>query len=457
MTCITRRGLAGMAAVGAAAAVPGGAARAQQQRPLRIGVLTDLSGPFRDASGPVSVAAVRQAVEDFGPAGRGLSVEVLQADHQNRPDVAVSLARQWFDRDGVDAVVDCVGSAVALAVSGVAREKDKACIVTGAGTADLTGAQCSPNTVHYAYDTWMLAKSTGEAMVKAGGDTWFFVSADYAFGHAIERDTSAFVRAAGGRVLGSARHPFPGTTDFSSYLVAAQASGARVLGVANAGNDTSNTIKQAAEFGLARRGMRVAALVMVIADIHALGLQAAQGLFLTETFYWDLNDRTRALSARLAPRIGGVRMTMLQAGSYGGALHWLKAVAALDARRAVLGPGGGGAHEGHADRRRRLRRRPCAGGRAQAPPGLPVAGEGAERVQRSLGLLPRGCDHPCRRGVPPARAGRMPAGPELKGASPSARRPHLGGRRRRRSLRARGRCRPRSSPTRCRSWRRPRA
>ena len=331
MTCITRRGLAGMAAVGAAAAVPGGAVRAQQQRPLRIGVLTDLSGPFRDASGPVSVAAVRQAVEDFGPAGRGLSVEVLQADHQNRPDVAVSLARQWFDRDGVDAVVDCVGSAVALAVSGVAREKDKACIVTGAGTADLTGAQCSPNTVHYAYDTWMLAKSTGEAMVKAGGDTWFFVSADYAFGHAIERDTSAFVRAAGGRVLGSARHPFPGTTDFSSFLVAAQASGARVLGVANAGNDTSNTIKQAAEFGLARRGMRVAALVMVIADIHALGLQAAQGLFLTETFYWDLNDRTRALSARLAPRIGGVRMTMLQAGSYGGALHWLKAVAALDA------------------------------------------------------------------------------------------------------------------------------
>ena len=325
MAAPTRRGL--LAAGTALAAAPG--ARAQAA-PLRIGVLTDMSGPFRNDAGPVSVAAVRQAVEDFGPAGRGLAVEVLTGDHQNKPDLAVSLARQWFDRDGVDVVVDCVGSAVALAVSGVAREKDKACIVTGAGTADLTGAQCSPNTVHYAYDTWMLAKSTGEAMVKAGGDTWFFITADYAFGHALERDTANFVRAAGGRVLGTARHPFPGTTDFSSYLIAAQASGAKVLGIANAGNDTSNTIKQAAEFGLTRRGMRVVGLVMVITNIHALGLAAAQGLYLTETFYWDLNPRTRALSGRLAPKVGGVRMTMLQAGSYGGALHWLKAAAAMD-------------------------------------------------------------------------------------------------------------------------------
>ena len=325
MAALTRRGLV---ATGAALVVAPGAPRAQAA-PLRIGVLTDMSGSFRNDSGPVSVAAVRQALEDFGPAGRGLSVEVLTGDHQNRPDVAVALARQWFDRDGVDAVVDCVGSAVALAVSGVAREKDKVCIVTGAGTADLTGPQCSPNTVHYAYDTWMLAKSTGEAMVKAGGDTWYFITADYAFGHALERDTSNFVRAAGGRVLGAARHPFPGTTDFSSLVVAAQASGAKVLGIANAGNDTSNTIKQAAEFGLTRRGMRLVGLVMVITNIHALGLAAAQGLYMTETFYWDLNPRTRALSARLAPKVGGARMTMLQAGSYGGALHWLKAVAEM--------------------------------------------------------------------------------------------------------------------------------
>jgi branched-chain amino acid transport system substrate-binding protein len=321
---LTRRTtLAGAAAL----ALPAGPSRAQA-RPLRIGVLTDMSGPFRNDAGPTSVAAARQAIEDFGTAG-GLSVEVLVGDHQNRPDVAVALSRQWFDRDGVDMVLDCVGSAVALAVSGVAREKDKVCIVAGAGTADLTGPQCSPNTVHYAYDTWMLAKSTGDAMVRSGGDSWFFITADYAFGHALERDTGAFVRAAGGRILGSARHPFPGTTDFSSFLVQAQRSGAKVLGIANAGNDTSNTIKQAAEFGIPRR-MQVVGLVMVITNIHSLGLEAAQGLYLTETFYWDLNDRTRALSARLAPKVGGARMTMLQAGSYGGALHWLKAVASLD-------------------------------------------------------------------------------------------------------------------------------
>jgi branched-chain amino acid transport system substrate-binding protein len=327
MPAITRRGL--IAGGTALAAWP---ARAQQ-RPLRIGVLTDLSGPFRDYSGGVSVAAVRQAVEDFGS---GLSVEVIQGDHQNKPDIAASLARQWFDRDGVDAVVDVVGSAAALAVSGVAREKDKVCIVTGAGTADLTGPACSPNTVHVAYDTWMLAKSTGTAMVRAGGDSWCFITADYAFGHALERDTSAMVQVAGGKVLGSARHPFPGTTDFSSYLLQAQASGAKVLGIANAGNDIVNTIKQAAEFGLTRR-MRLVGLVMTIVDVHAVGLQATQGLYMTETFYWDLNDRTRALSRRLAPKVNNVRMTMLQAGSYSGALHLLKAAAGMDAAARASG------------------------------------------------------------------------------------------------------------------------
>jgi branched-chain amino acid transport system substrate-binding protein len=326
---VNRRTLLG-AASGAlgSMAQPAGTLRAQQ-RPYKIAVLTDMAGPFRNDSGPTSLAAVNQAVQDF--AAQGLAVEIISADHQNKPDLAVSLARQWFDRDGVDAVVDCVGSAVALAVSGVAAEKDKVCIVTGAGTADLTGPKCNANTVHYAYDTWMLANCTASAMVKSGGDSWFFITADYAFGHALERDSTEFIKAAGGRVLGSARHPFPGTTDFSSQVVAAQASGAKVLGIANAGNDTSNTIKQAAEFGLARRGMRIVGLVMVISNVHSLGLEAAQGLYFTETFYWDLNDRTRALSARLAPKVGGARMTMLQAGSYGGAMHLLKAAHAMPA------------------------------------------------------------------------------------------------------------------------------
>ncbi len=324
-TNLHRRSL--MAGSAALAASLAGTAEAQP-RPYRIGVLTDLSGPFRDDSGPGSVAAVRQAVEDFTTAGGNLPVQIVQADHQNKPDVALSIARQWFDRDGVDAVLDCVGSAVALAVSGVAREKDKVCIVAGAGTVDLTGQQCSPNTVHYAYDTWMLARSNGGATVGTGGDAWFFVTADYAFGHALQRDTARFVEAAGGRVLGAVRHPFPGTTDFSSYLIAAQASRAKVLGIANAGADLSNTIKQAAEFGLTRAGgMRLVGLVMALSNVHALGLAATQGLQFTETFYWDLNERTRALSARLAPKINGGRMNMLQAGSYGGALHLLKAVA----------------------------------------------------------------------------------------------------------------------------------
>jgi branched-chain amino acid transport system substrate-binding protein len=321
----TRRTL--LAAAGLAAASPIRRVRAQSQRTLRIGVLTDLSGPFRDDSGPVSIAAVHQAVEDFRAAGHDVPVEILTADHQNKPDIAVALARQWFDRDGVDAIVDCVGSAVALAVSGVAHERNKVCIVSGAGTADLTGSQCTPNTIHFAYDTWMLAKSTGESVVRNGGTTWYFVTADYAFGSALERDTSAFIRGAGGQVLGSSRHPFPGTTDFSSYLISAQASGAKVLGIANAGSDTVNTIKQAAEFGIGRQGMLLVGLVMVITGVHTLGLQAAQGLYFTETFYWDLNDRTRALTKRMAPKVGDVRMTMLQAGSYGGALHLLKAAA----------------------------------------------------------------------------------------------------------------------------------
>ncbi len=333
---ISRRSLLATASLTAIAPIP--RARAQTSRPLRIGVLTDFSGSFRTDSGPVSLAAVQQAVQDFGSAAGDMKIEVVSADHQNKPDVAVGLVREWFDRGEVDAVVDCVGSTVALAVAGVAREKNKACIVTGAGSADLTGKQCSPNTIHFAYDTWMLAKSTGDALVRSGGDTWYFVTADYAFGAALERDTSGFVTAAGGKVLGSSKHPFPGTTDFSSYLIAAQASGAKVLGIANAGADSVNTIKQAAEFGLTKQGMRLAALVMVITGVHPLGLEAAQGLNFTETFYWDLNDRTRALTQRMAPKIGSdVRMNMLQAGSYGATLHLLKAAAALSPADRVSG------------------------------------------------------------------------------------------------------------------------
>ena len=321
------------ATAGAALITP---ARAQA-RPLRIGVLTDMAGPYADYSGPTSVAAARQAVEDFG-AARNLNVEVLIGDHQNRPDVGLNIARGWFDNGGVDAVLDVPGSAVALAVAGLAREKDRVFIASGAGTADLTGPQCSPNTVHWSYDTWMLAKTTGEAMVRSGGDSWFFITADYAFGHALERDTMAMVRAAGGRVLGSVRHPFPGTTDFSSFLVRAQGSRATVIALANAGNDTANTVKQAAEFGLTRRGARVVGMVMTITDIHSLGLTAAQGLYFSESFYWDLNDRTRALSARLASKVGAnKRMNMLQAGCYGGTLHWLRAVADMDAASRASG------------------------------------------------------------------------------------------------------------------------
>ncbi|MGG5823206.1 ABC transporter substrate-binding protein [Falsiroseomonas sp. HW251] len=312
---------------GAAAATLLPARPRAQNRPYRIGVLSDFSGPFRDDSGPTSLAAVRQAVEDFGPAARGMTVEVIMADHQNRPDTGSAIARRWFDVDGVDAVVDLVGSAVALAVAGVAREKDKVCIVSGAGTVDLTGAQCSPNTVHWAYDTWMLAKSNGGTTVRTGGDTWFFITADYAFGQALQRDTTPFIEAAGGRVIGTARHPFPGTTDFSSYIVQAVSSRAKVLGIANAGSDLSNTLRQAAEFGVTRRGMRVVGLVMVLTNIKALGLDATAGLQFTETFYWDLNERTRAVSNRIAPKIGGNRMNMLQAGCYGGTAHLLKALA----------------------------------------------------------------------------------------------------------------------------------
>jgi branched-chain amino acid transport system substrate-binding protein len=239
----------------------------------------------------------------------------------------VNVTRQWFDREGVDCVADVSTSSVALAVNDLVREKNKVHMNASAATSDLTGRACTPNTVHWTYDTWMLANSVGGATVRAGGDTWFFITADYAFGHALERDTANFVRAAGGRVLGSVRTPFPGTTDFSSFLVQAQASGAKVIGLANAGGDTINCVKQAAEFGLNRRGIKLASLLLFITEVHSLSLRTAQGLIVTESFYWDLNDRTRAFTRRLRQQIGanpGVAST--HAGTYGATLHYLKAV-----------------------------------------------------------------------------------------------------------------------------------
>ena len=325
MTESTRRGL-----MATAAALPllgaAGSARAQAANTIKIGILTDLSGPYRDLNGPNTIAATRLAAQEF--AGRGFNVEVVSADHQNRPDVGVNIARQWFDRENVDVVTSLAASSVALAVSEVAREKNKVAIATSTATSDLTGRACNANTIHWVYDTYMLAKSTGAAMVRAGGDSWFFVTADYAFGHALERDTSNFVRGAGGRVLGSVRTPFPGTTDFSAFLVQAQASRAKVIGLANAGTDTVNSIKQAAEFGITRRGIKLASMLMFITDVHALGLEAAQGLVCSASFYWDLNDRTRGLTRRIRALAGGdTPVAMSHAGDYAGNLHYLKAVA----------------------------------------------------------------------------------------------------------------------------------
>ena len=318
---IDRRALLGATAAVTATGLLPGRARAQSQT-VKIGVLNDQSGPYRDIGGQLTANAVRLAVQEM--AG-DMKVEVLAADHQNKPDIGVGIARQWIDRDGVDLIVDVPTSSVALAVNNVIREKNRAYINTGAATGDLTGVQCTPSTIHWAYDTYMLARSTGGAMVQAGGDTWYFVTADYVFGQQLQRDTSAFVTKAGGKVVGASVYPFPGTTDFSSFLISAQASGAKVLGLANAGADTINSIKQASEFGLTRK-MKVAAMLMFINDVHGLGLEAAQGLFLTESFYWDLNDRTRAFTKRFQTRMPGVAPNMTNAGAYAGVLHYLKAL-----------------------------------------------------------------------------------------------------------------------------------
>ena len=326
---LTRRELIGSTAA-IAAATPFARARAQTPT-LKIGVLTDLSGPYKDIGGPLSTDCARLAVADFGAAAKAMNVEVIQADHQNKPDVGAGIARQWFDRDGVDVILDVPNSGVSLAVAGVAKEKDKIFLVSNAATSDLTGKSCNANTIHWVYDTWMLAHSTGGALVKAGGDSWFFITADYAFGHALERDTTQFITAAGGKVLGSTAYPFPGTNDFSSYLLQAQASGAKVIGIANAGADTVNSIKQAKEFGITQT---MAGLLVFIADVHGMGLQTAQGLVISSTFYWDLDDRKRAFSARLWAKVPNVRPGMGHAGDYSSTMHYLKVAADMGVAQA---------------------------------------------------------------------------------------------------------------------------
>jgi len=293
---------------------------------VKIGVLNDMSGLYSDIGGPGSLVAAKMAVEDYLKATKStLKVEVVGADHQNKPDVGSNIARQWYDTEKVDAIVDVPTSSVALAISQVTRDKGKIHLNTGAATADLTGKACSPNTIHWLYDTWMLANGTGTAVVKTGGSSWFFLTADYAFGHALERDTEAVVTKNGGKVLGKVRHPLA-TQDFSSFLLQAQASKAKIIGLANAGGDTINSIKQAAEFGIVQGGQNLAGLLVFLPDVHALGLEKAQGLIFTETFYWDLNDQTRAWSKRFAAAHGGKYPSMDQAGVYAVITHYLKAV-----------------------------------------------------------------------------------------------------------------------------------
>jgi branched-chain amino acid transport system substrate-binding protein len=308
-------------------ALPTAAAQAEDMK-VKIGVLTDMSSLYADDNGAGSVAAVKMAVDDFNPAAHGMKVEIISADHQNKPDIGSNIARQWFDVDGVDVIIDVPNSGVALAVSEVAREKNKVFLVSGAAISDLTGPKCSPNTVHWTYDTWMLAHSTAGALAKSGGDSWYFLTADYAFGHALERDATAVVLASGAKVLGSVSHPL-NNQDFSSFLLQAQASKAKIIGLANAGGDTINAIKQGSEFGIAAGGQHFAALLFYIGDVEALGLKVAQGLVLTETFYWDMNDSTRAWSKRWQAARPGKFPNMNQAGDYSAALHYLKAVAAL--------------------------------------------------------------------------------------------------------------------------------
>ena len=323
-------GAAGCKKEEAAAPAAATAPAEKASKVIRIGVLTDMSGLYADLAGPGSVEAAKMAVEDLGGKLGDIPIEVLSADHQNKPDIGSNLARQWMDVDGVDVVVDVPTSSVALAVSELAKQKDKVFLASGPGSTDITGKACSPNTVHWAYDTYALANGTGRAVVQSGGDTWFFLTADYAFGQALERDTSAVVQASGGKVLGAVKHPL-NASDFSSFLLQAQSSKAKVIGLANAGGDTINAIKAAREFGIAKGGQKLAGLLVFITDIHALGLETAQGLNLTTAYYWDRDTSTRAFAKRFGSRNRDRMPTMVHGGVYASVLHYLKARQALGA------------------------------------------------------------------------------------------------------------------------------
>ncbi|TFW59110.1 ABC transporter substrate-binding protein [Bradyrhizobium barranii subsp. apii] len=322
--------------LGTALAVTTAGVAFAQDKTVKIGALSDQSGLYADLGGPGSTLAAQMAVEDSGLAAKGWKIDIISGDHQNKPDIGTAIARQWFDVDKVDIIVDVPNSGVALAVNNVIKEKNGVYINSGAATSDLTNAQCSPNTVHWTYDTYMLAHTTGQALVKAGGDSWFFLTADYAFGAALERDTTAVVTANGGKVVGGVKHPL-NTPDFSSFLLQAQASKAKIVGLANAGGDTTNSIKQAAEFGIVKGGQKLAALLLFLTDVKAIGLETAQGLNFTETFYWDMDDKTRAFSKRFSDKMkNNAPPTMVQAGVYAGVRHYLKTLEAL----------GGNPHDG---------------------------------------------------------------------------------------------------------------
>ena len=293
---------------------------------VKIGILNDQSGVYADFGGRWSFEAARMAVEDFGGTVNGAAIEVVTADHQNKPDIASNIARQWYDTERVDSIMELTTSSVALAVQGLSKDMGKLTLVTGAATTELTGKQCSPTGFAWAYDTHMLATGTGGALVEQGGKNWFFLTADYAFGYSLEEQTSKFVTENGGQIVGSVRHPLS-TTDYSSFLLQAQASGAQVIGLANAGLDTANAVKQAAEFGIVQGGQRLAALLFTLAEVHGLGLEAAQGLSLTESFYWDRDDESRAFSQRFFERTQRMP-NMIHAATYSGVLHYLKAVQA---------------------------------------------------------------------------------------------------------------------------------
>jgi branched-chain amino acid transport system substrate-binding protein len=322
------RSLAATLVAGLVFAVTGGAANAQiSDDVVKIGVLTDMSSLYADSTGKGSLAGVEMAVADYGGKVKGKPVVVISADHQNKPDVGMNIARNWYDNDKVDAIFDVPTSSVALPVAALTREKNKIFMNSGAGTSDLTGTACSPNTVHWTYDTYALSNVAGRAMVKRGEDTWFFITADYAFGAALERDAAAIVKETGGTVIGDVRHPL-NSSDFSSYLLQAQASKAKVIALANAGGDTTNALKQASEFGIVKGGQKMIALLQEITDSHALGAKEAQGLILTDAFYWDMNDDTRAFSKRFNDKVGHMP-TMIQAGLYSATMHYLKAIDAV--------------------------------------------------------------------------------------------------------------------------------